>query len=136
MKFVKLLLGLPLASALLFSACKSSETVPSNVVFIGVRQSARLASNMVVRADSIQDSRCPSDVVCFWAGVAQVKLALSTGNDSTTIRLSLSPTQKDATVDAKLNNSIYKVILHEVSPYPTLANLTQLRTALVEVIKL
>ena len=137
MNAVKLLFGLPLVGAIFLSSCKSNETAPTNLANLGLRQSARLASNVVVRADSIQDSRCPSDVVCIMAGQASVKLVLSTDNDSTTVRLSTGANQKGVSTDAQLNNLTYKVILHEVNPYPTtITDLIKPKTALVEVIKL
>jgi len=64
----------------------------------------------------ISDSRCPSDAMCFWMGMAVVELSVETKGESPVILL--------ATVGE--NNRIivggYLFSLGAVNPYPTLQN--------------
>ena len=121
---MKGLSGFLVVGALLFSAFKSSEITPSDSISLGLHQSGRLDSGVVVRLDSIQDSRCPTGATCIWAGQATVKLLLSKSPDSTTVLLSLGPPIKQDNAESpysttvSLNNQCYKVILQEVTPFP------------------
>ena len=64
----------------------------------------------------VSDSRCPLDVDCVWAGIAEVELSVETEGESQVILL--------ATVGE--NNRIivggYLFSLGAVNPYPTLQN--------------
>jgi hypothetical protein len=126
-------------SSLLFIACQRTDTTPADQVSISVNQSARVGADVVVRADSIQDSRCPVNVTCVWAGQAKVKLELSKGNDNQTLRLILdgggvrnTPNRADST-QVSLAGQNYKVILREVNPYPGTGPVGQPQTAIVQV---
>lgn len=141
LKSLKQLSGLLILGALLFSACKSSETTPSDSISVGLHQSGRLGSDVVVRADSIQDSRCPINAACIWAGQAKVNLLVSKNSDSTAVRLSLgaepgSTNKRPDSTTVSLKNETYKVILREVNPYPGSTSTTQPQTAVVQVTKL
>ncbi|MFD2933188.1 hypothetical protein ACFS25_05300 [Spirosoma flavum] len=136
---MKQLSGFLIVGTVLFSACKSSETTPSDRVSVSLHQSARLGADIVVRADSIQDSRCPTGVTCIWAGEAKVKLLLSNGKDSSTVRLTVGASLNSKRLDStnvSLTNSVYKVILREVNPYPTATPSSQPQTAVVQVTKI
>ena len=138
---MKRLSGLLVIGALLFSACKSSDTSPSDSISIGLHQSGRLGSDVVVRADSIQDSRCPLTVNCIWAGQAKVNLLVSKGTDSTTVHLSIggnldSTNKRPDSTTVSLKNEPYKVILRAVNPYPRESFASQPKTAVVQVSKL
>ncbi|GAB2589104.1 hypothetical protein [Spirosoma areae] len=136
--FTKKLSGLLILGTVVFSACKSPETTPTDRVSVGLNQSARLGSDVVVQVDSIQDSRCPANVVCIWAGEAKVKLALSKNSDSKVVRLVLGADVKarlDST-NVSLANQSYKVILREVNPYPGTSADGQPQMAVVQVTKL
>jgi hypothetical protein len=140
-QLTKQLSGLLVVGTLCFAACKSSETVPTNSVSLGMNQSARLSSGVAVRVDSIQDSRCPEGVTCIWAGQAKVKMLLSKDSDSTMVSLILepgvmagSPKRLDST-NVSLSSETYKVILKDVNPYPTTTNQSLPKSAVVEVTK-
>ncbi len=138
----KQLSGLLIVGSVLFAACKSNETTPNDSVRLGLHQSARLGSEVVVRVDSIQDSRCPINVDCIWAGQAKVNLLLSKNKDSSTVRLVLSPDVTASSVkrldstNVTLDSQSYKVILREVNPYPGTSANGQPPTAVVQVTKL
>ena len=140
-QLIKPISGLFIVGVILFSACKSSETNPTDRVSIGLHQSARLGSDVVVRVDSIQDSRCPVNVYCVWQGVAKAKLRLSKDSDSSIVRLMLGayPANKPKRADSTgvtLHNQLYKVILREVNPYPGTSANGQPQTAIVQVTKI
>ena len=61
------------------------------------------------------DSRCPSDVTCVWAGNAAVRLQLGTGRGSKTVTLN---TSKSPSFVGETEYHGYKVKLVELSPYP------------------
>jgi len=61
------------------------------------------------------DSRCPSDVTCVWAGNAAVQLQLGTGRDSKTVTLNTSMSPSFA---GETEYRGYKVKLVDLSPYP------------------
>jgi len=61
------------------------------------------------------DSRCPSDVTCVWAGNAAVRLQLGTGRGSKTVTLN---TSKSPSLVGETEYHGYKMKLVELSPYP------------------
>jgi hypothetical protein len=61
------------------------------------------------------DSRCPSDVTCVWAGNAAVRLQLGSGRASKTVTLN---TSKSPSFVGETEYHGYKVKLVELSPYP------------------
>jgi|SRR6185437_8310892 len=61
------------------------------------------------------DSRCPSDVTCVWAGNAAVQLQLATGRNSKTVTLN---TSKSPSFVGEIEYRGYKVKLVDLSPYP------------------
>ncbi len=138
---MKRLSGFLIVGTILFSACKSSETTPTDSISLGLHQSGRLGSEIVVRVDSIQDSRCPTGVTCVWAGQAKVKLLLSKDTDSTSARLFLGPdpgnsNRRPDSTTVSLKSEMYKVILREVNPYPSSTIPSQSQTAIVQVTKI
>lgn len=138
-QFTKQLSGLLIIGTIFFSACHSSDPTPTDHLSVGLHQSARIGSDVIVRVDSIQDSRCPKNVVCIWAGQAQVNLVLATNTDSSAVKLILSPEKPANRLDStniSLNNNSYKVILHEVNPYPGTGTAGQPQTAVIQVTKL
>lgn len=133
------LLALGGISTLMFIACQRTETSPTDRVSVSVNQSARIGADVVVRADSIQDSRCPVNVTCVWAGQAKVKLELSKGADSQTLHLILdgSASRNNAnrldSTQVSLAGQNYKVVLREVNPYPGTGSTDQPKSAVVQV---
>lgn len=80
---------------------------------------------------TVQDSRCPSDMTCVWAGVADVTVALTDATATVqTVRLSLTSTSpaRDS-VAITLNQRPYWLRLMTVSPYPSNATASQPKVA-------
>lgn len=61
------------------------------------------------------DSRCPKDVTCVWAGNAAVQLQLGTGRGSKTVTLN---TSRSPSFVGETEYQGYKVNLVDLSPYP------------------
>ena len=61
------------------------------------------------------DSRCPSDVTCVWAGNAAVQIQLGIGRGSKTVTLN---TSKSPSFVGEDEYHGYKVKLVELGPYP------------------
>jgi len=64
-----------------------------------------------------EDSRCPSDVICGWAGVVKVNITIKEGEKETTLELlkpglNIEGTGSTATYDS------YQIQLIKVTPYP------------------
>jgi len=61
------------------------------------------------------DSRCPKDVTCVWAGNATVRLWVTNGRSSKSLTLNTAKSQS-------LSNEVvyqgYKITLVDLSPYP------------------
>jgi len=71
-----------------------------------------------VRIDSIEDSRCPANAMCIWAGRVAVELLLSKSADSHSVTLILQAGQQLGSTQVTLGTVTYKVVLRSVLPYP------------------
>jgi hypothetical protein len=58
------------------------EAQAGDTVRLGFGHSARVGNITIVFRGIGEDSRCPIDAVCVWAGTAEALLDLSTGNGS------------------------------------------------------
>ena len=112
---MKRLLLIPVFVLFLFSACNDEE-IP-NAFEIGLEQDFQhgeinLSDNNTLKflITEINDSRCPSDVVCVWAGKADVKIEIEAPQKGS---LTLS------TYDNRIDTfGVYVFQLIDVSPYP------------------
>ncbi|WP_146109705.1 hypothetical protein [Jejuia pallidilutea] len=69
--------------------------------------------NLKVCLDSVNDGRCPSDMVCVWGGNASVRLTLKSTKKRKTFTLNThSNFQQDTLIDGML------IKLLSVTPYP------------------
>ncbi|CAF1316919.1 unnamed protein product [Adineta ricciae] len=80
---------------------------------------------------SIEDSRCPANVMCIWAGLAKVQARLSNKEASETVDLVLGLPQNN--VEVTLGANVYAVTLESVVPYPGLGVNNAVKEAVVEV---
>jgi hypothetical protein len=113
------------AGALLLTACEEENAAsPGNSfqldepVTIAIGESATLQpDNLKITFTSlIEDSRCPTEVVCVWEGRAVVGLTFTKGNETvidSLATISSAPTPPDTTMVFGR-----KVKLLEVTPYP------------------
>ncbi len=66
---------------------------------------------------SVDDSRCPSDVNCVWAGNAAVLLRITNNDNEQEFGLNTNPGENTGVGETELFG--YKIALVDVSPYPT-----------------
>lgn len=112
---------LTIALLLVFGGCTKVETVLPQPV-LGTKLEASVATELVfqeglsLKVTKIEDSRCPKNVTCVWAGVARVFLTISEKGIS-----------KDATIDfeskaiqtsIELGSQKYTIEVSDVLPYP------------------
>lgn len=104
-----------------FMACQkdNSSTLPSSprevnlLDTLNIKMSETVFSgDFSIRLDSLGDSRCPKNAVCFWAGLADAKLIVKKGVDSQTVRLKTAYKYDTATVF----NRFLRII--DATPYP------------------
>lgn len=129
-----------------FAACEKTEESKKIVPF---NQEVSLAANehvwfgsdtisgLKVMVDDINDSRCPSDVNCVWAGEARVSLLVNPKTDSVYVALKISPTNNSVadTVGFTIQNKNYKAALKAVMPYPLANQTTTTKTATFTIFK-
>jgi hypothetical protein len=66
-----------------------------------------------VLLDSVlNDSRCPTDVVCIWAGNAEARFVIKRGVEETKFNLNTTLRPRDTTING------YKITLLDLLPYP------------------
>lgn len=91
------------------------ETGPA-VVTVGMNETASL-HGVSVRPVSIEDSRCPMDATCMWAGEAKATIVLVDGMGTSTMPIVLS--------GEPVTSEIATISLIEVQPYPMASNPTE-----------
>ena len=62
------------------------------------------------------ESRCPSDVTCVWAGFVEVELLINEKGKETVLKLSTEPNVSGIPVQANVGD--YSIKLIDVIPYP------------------
>lgn len=89
----------------------------------------KCADNMTASIISIEDSRCPKDVQCVWAGKAAVVLQLA-GTFNVSLELGKQ-------IDTSFREKKFSFLLVDVFPYPAAgtAHQPQQSTALLRIIK-
>jgi hypothetical protein len=97
-KFIQLITALILTVLI---ACQKENTTdtnttsPRSVVLtdtLTLKMSETVFSgNFSIRLDSAQDSRCPTDVDCIWAGSVMAKLTIQNNMESQIVRLYNQP---------------------------------------------
>ena len=78
------------------------------------------AEEISVCFDSLNDSRCPSDAVCFWSGVAIAKFTLIKNHVSYPFTLTTLPVFGQYSSDTTLAG--YKFHLVNILPYPKISS--------------
>jgi hypothetical protein len=108
MKYIILLL-----SMMLFNSCKSSNEIElESDKFLKIKYKKSINFNdsdiKIELLEVLEDSRCPEDVICFWAGNANVLIKFA---DSTfSINSTISP--------KSFKYKDYNIVLVNLSPYP------------------
>lgn len=112
---LRILLWLFLSAGLL--ACKKYRTTAETEINVAECSTVWIkGDNTKLCYDSlVQDSRCPVDAVCYWEGLANVKLTLQVGNAQYLLQLS---TADNHPYFKKIDTAGYRVELLDVHPYP------------------
>lgn len=98
-------------SLLLFAGCKKIET--GNSFDSVVDDKSRVDLNLYFTIDSIRDYRCPSDVICFWAGDVDIYMTFySAFNQIDTLMNLYNPSRNPISVGG------YSFKINEVNPVP------------------
>jgi hypothetical protein len=125
------MISLGISCCVLFAGSSATNAVFARVSANGAANAVRLGHEFKLRAGqqaSIKgtklritfmnvkdDSRCPSDVTCVWAGNAAVRLWVTSGRSSKTLTLNTAGSQS-------LSNEVqyqgYKITLVDLGPYP------------------
>jgi hypothetical protein len=84
----------------------------------------------ITLSEILEDSRCPSDVTCVWAGRIRAKVVVSISGKQTETVVVVFERGKQ-TVLATTENCIFKAI--KISPYPSSANKNDLAYELLVV---
>ncbi|MBC8151328.1 MAG: hypothetical protein H7Z72_00290 [Bacteroidetes bacterium] len=135
---VKISLGIFLIGLSHFKASKSARTAPEDHVLLGLNETARIGTDLIVHVDSLIDSRCPADVDCFWAGQAAVTLSLSKNAETQMRRFYVAGSaliQADSTT-VQFDSTQYRIVLKDVIPYPAKAVNQLNRRAVIRITKL
>ena len=80
----------------------------------------------------VNDSRCPSDVTCVWAGFVEVKLDIQGINDGFIINLATGPNPNGIASQVEFEDISIKLV--DVIPYPATnvkINPNEIRTILI-----
>lgn len=86
-------------------------------VSTGADEAFSTSSQIGIRLISVQDSRCPKDVTCVWAGTVLVTLKTSEpGKEQLTFELSLGAGVETEKTYARWNENY--LVLKSVEPYP------------------
>lgn len=132
--------------AAMFVQCSKDDTQPATkfneTITLKVGQSTSLPESspeLTLKLNDAQDSRCPKDVLCIWAGNAVAKLTLSDKQSSKNVELWLGDykgaagtpgTYKTAdSTDVTLGGKSLRLILKEIGPYPQTNNANQVKEA-------
>lgn len=78
---------------------------------------------------SIRDSRCPSDVVCVWAGVAQVTFSITGIGHPIDLYFGMGSDPETSSYAFVFGGRSYELTLEDVTPYPTRKNTDSIRKA-------
>jgi hypothetical protein len=107
-------LTLGLILTLIFGGVLTARAQSAQQVSVRVKtQKSVMRDRLRIRFVAVEDSRCPADANCVWAGTAKVTIRVSNSRGkSQTFELNTNPQGKSARFDG------YEITLGEVTPYP------------------
>lgn len=140
LSFSALWCGTGLWLCLTFAACSDDAAQPNTLIpgsfesiaIAGVEQQVVYlpeGNKLYVEVTSIEDSRCPSDVFCVWAGVAHVRFSISGVGQPVDLNISDGSSPEGLSHIFLFKGQRYELTLTDVTPYPTSKNAETARKA-------
>lgn len=80
---------------------------------VGQQKSARSSKVRIKFLSVVEDSRCPKDVNCVWAGNAKIKVRISTGRTSREVEINTNTGAQGSQIEA------WAINLVSLTPSPT-----------------
>jgi hypothetical protein len=128
--YKKILTFVALAAVLLLLQCSDKPT-QSEQVKLGEPFILKVGQTVVVRdenlsitfQDVVSDSRCPTNVLCFWSGIAEVQIRLATKSADTAIVTVAILGGSESDFDSRYAGDTlgYHIALLRLDPYPDLS---------------
>ena len=113
---MNLLLGFGMANNTGVPANDETQVKVGQEFLVKVGQQIKIGDDVRVRFVAVpEDSRCPSDVNCVWAGNAVVTVEFTEGQCTTTLRLN---THQSPQTPENPKVGPYRVKLVKLDPYP------------------
>ncbi len=106
-------------SVSLITAQEDTPTTPRIAIKVGLEKTISTREMNIEFVEVLEDSRCPKDVVCVWAGQARVKVKLS-GPEVKERELELILGPKPLDIIFTGEDFIIKAVA--LTPYPTTEN--------------
>jgi hypothetical protein len=95
-------------------------TTPQIAIKIALGETVVLEGVSIEFVEVLEDSRCPTDVVCVWEGQARVKLVI-TGTPTLNTEFEVIVGKKDKNLISSYQGSTIKAVA--LTPYPTTKNM-------------
>ena len=103
------------------ASCKKTDPIQSPGLYVNTCISKTFTTEEIsVCFNSVSDSRCPSDAVCVWAGVAIAEFTLIKNHISYPFTLTTLPVFGQYSSDTTLAG--YKFHLINILPYPKISS--------------
>ena len=115
-----------LAILLAFTACTKVDTIEPQPV-LGTKIEANFGTDFVyqeglkIKVTKIEDSRCPENVTCVWAGMVRVFFTISANGVSKEASIDFETKNTPANTTIELGGQKYNVEISDVLPYPKTA---------------
>lgn len=120
---MNLLKSVLLCLIVLAVACKKGNVHFNHQLQVFKDQPFKIDDDLSVKLNTINDSRCPKNVQCIWAGNVVVNLSLlKNDKEADTDNLCLGCNPNSDTKIFDVNGKQYKIKLIEVNPYPDSSN--------------
>lgn len=113
MKKSILLLGVVCLIVCSAGSAKAQESAPSNEIKLRVGQQIRVGELMLQFLSVTQDSRCPENTNCVWAGNASIKLKIKKGKRPSDVVVLNTTTEPTSIV-----YGARKIRLEDLLPHP------------------
>ncbi len=119
----KAIVPILLSTALLFACDKSDDTAAKsaklNQAFtLKINEAAKVEDIKITFLDITEDSRCPTNVDCIWAGRVVADFKAEKGGETVIKSVTDNPQANDATLSTSFEAFGHLVTLQEVTPYP------------------